>query len=261
MSGIFKRFFVKKKQEENSESEDYEFDSSSNPNFLTNPSEINKLLSDIEKSSSLCTISFQGVTEEFSSSILDVQVENQQIILDELIPKHGNELLSKKSEIKLSTIFNGIRLALKLRYVNSGSSRGIAYHKTYFPDRIYYPQRRESPRIQINSLNIPFSGISTRTQSTVGGYIFDLSRSGICISMQDNRARIQRGNTIKDCKISINDSIVFFDVGVRFVKIINPGSSKTLVGGVFENISSKKRTKLEYFIASLEREEIRKRKR
>jgi hypothetical protein len=78
--------------------------------------------------------------------------------------------------------------------------------------------------------------------------------------MQNNRARIQRGDTIRDCKIIINGSTIKFDLNIRFVKKINPGSDKTLIGGYFENISSKKITKLEHFITSLEREEIRKRK-
>ena len=74
----------------------------------------------------------EGVTEEFSSSILDIQLDNNLIILDELFPKHGNNLLINK-KIKLSTIHNGIRLALMLSDVISGSSRGIAYYKSAYP--------------------------------------------------------------------------------------------------------------------------------
>lgn len=260
MLDTIKKFFVKKADLEATDSETHEFDSLSNPNFLTDPGKINKLLFDVENVSPLCTITFEGISEQFSSSILDVNIKNQQIILDELIPENGNGLITQKDELKLSTIYNGIHLTFKLNIISEGSSRGIAYYKAPFPSRIYYPQRRKSPRFQINFLNIPFSGISARTQSSVGGYIYDLSRSGIAINMQNNRARIQRGNSIKDCKISIDDYTVVFDLSVRFVKKIDSNSGKILIGGYFENIPAKKLLKLTHFIATLEREEIRRRK-
>lgn len=261
MLGTIKRLFTNNEVTQDLDSEISEFEPTSNPNFLTDPDKINKLLKDIEDASPLCIITIEGCEEEFSSSILDVQVENGQIILDELLPKSGDELLKIKHELKLSTIFNGIRLAFKLSDIKIGTSRGISYYKSAIPKKIYYPQRRSSPRIQLTSLNIPFTGISKNRKTTVGGYIFDISRGGIAIITQSNRARIQRGDTIHHCRINIDGTSIDFDLNVRFVKTTNQGSGKTQIGGHYENISAKKLLKLEHFIVTLEREEIRKRKR
>jgi len=261
MLGKIKNIFSKKEESENSDSVFYDFEPSTNPNFLTDPGKIRKLLKDIESASPLCTANFEGTAEEISTSVLDIQHEKGQIILDELIPKHGNELLLDKKEFKLSTTFNGIRLAFKLSGIKTSSSRGIAYYKAAIPERIYYPQRRSSPRIKISSLNIPFTGVSKKTKSTVGGYIYDLSRGGIGIITNNNRARIQRGETINQCRITIDNTHINFDLEIRFVKTSQQRSSKTLIGGFFENIPSNKLHKLEHFITGLEREEIRKRKR
>jgi len=260
MLGTLKRFFKKQEKPTNSDAEIYDPELTSNPNFLTDARKINKLLKNIEEESPLCTISIEGTSEEFSSSILDIQLENQQIILDELIPEHGNELLNNAKHLKLTTIYNGIRLAFKLSHIKTGYSREIAYYKAAIPQRIYYPQRRSSPRIQLNTLNIPFSGISDRTKSTVGGNIFDLSRGGIGFIIPNNRARFQRGDLIKNCQISLDDCIMNFDLTVRFVKAANHGAGQTQIGGYFENITSKSQNKVERFVASLEREEIRKHK-
>ena len=248
-----------KKKEAPTTSDTYDPEPASNPNFLTNPDKINNILKEIEQASPLCTINIEGVTEEFSSSILDIQLDNNLIILDELFPKHGNNLLINK-KIKLSTIHNGIRLALMLSDVISGSSRGIAYYKSAIPNRIYYPQRRSIPRIQLTILNIPFSGISNRTKSSLGGHVFDLSRGGLGIVIPNNRARIQRGDSIKNCRITLDDHSISFDLAIRFVKTTNQETGKTQIGGYFENLSSKGQNKLEHFVATLEREEIRKRK-
>lgn len=260
MMGIIKKLLKKKEKPTEQGSEFYHPEQNSNPNFLTDPGKITRLLKNIEEASPLCTISIDGSTEHFSSSILDIQIDSKQIILDELLPKHGNELLISENKLKLSTIFNGIRLAFKLSDINTGSSHGIAYYKAAIPDRIYYPQRRSSPRIQITSLNIPFSGVSDRTKLSIGGYIFDLSRGGLGVNLSNNKARFLRGDTVKNCQINIDDHTIIFDLSVRFVKTSNHGTGRTQIGGYFENISSKNKKQLEYFVASIEREEIRKRK-
>lgn len=260
MLGSLKKFFG---NDENQAPESEFYDPmpvSNNPNFLTDPSKIYRLLKDIEEASPLCKINFEGVKEEFNSSILDVQSENQKIILDELIPFHGNELILKHNRLKLSTNFKGIGLSFKLFDIVEGSSRGIAFYKARIPQRIYYPQRRSSLRVQIHSLNIAFSGVINRTHSSIGGYIFDLSRGGVGIVCMSDRLRLQRGDIISQCKLILNDKTVNFDLAVRFVKTIGPGSNKVQIGGCFEKLSSKSQLKIEHIVVSLEREEIRRRK-
>lgn len=260
MLGKFKTFFKKK---ETITASELEFDApkpSSNPNFLTDPKKILDLLKDIEADSPLCTIVFEGKDDQYSSSILDVQIENNQLILDELLPASGNKLLISENKLKLSTIHKGIRLAFKLEGIKIGSSRGIAYYKAAIPDRIYYPQRRLTPRIQITTFNIPFSGISARTNTSIGASVFDLSRTGLAITIPNNIARLQRGDSIKNCHITIDKHDISFDLAVRFVKTANQSTGKTLIGGYFENTSSKSRNKLERFVTTIEREEIRNRK-
>ena len=229
-----------------------------NPNFLVEPDKIINLLTEIEVSSPLCTIQLEGMEEEYSSSILGIKPDKNLIILDELIPAEGNARLQQQKSLKLSTYHKGIYLSFNLSSIETGSSRGIVYYKSPLPSRIYYPQRRRAPRIEISSIDIAFTGVSERTGVNVSGYLFDLSRGGAGIDMPANRARIQRGDKIKNCKISFEDYTMDFDFSVRFVKAPSSTSTKVQIGGSFENLSSKSQSKLSYFITSLERVEIRK---
>jgi len=201
-----------------------------------------------------------GSEEEFSSSILDIQTAKKSILLDELTPQHGNKLICKKKTIKLSTYFNGIHLAFKLNKIQFGSTHGIVYYKADFPERIYYPQRRKSHRIEIKSLRISFSGIANKNDASIGGYLFDLSRGGIGIKLQDNRTRLQRVDYLKNCRFTLDDHCMEFDLIVRFAKRISPTNPQTIIGGYFENTPPRSQNKLSYFITALEREEIRKQK-
>lgn len=260
MLGTLKTFFTKKEAIIDSDPEFYDPEPRSNPNFLTDQVKIINLLKNMEEASPLCTINIGGTNEQFSSSILDIQLENNQIIIDELIPPHGNKLLDNQNTVKLSSIHKGIHLAFKLEQIESGDSRGITFYKTIIPDRVYYPQRRTSPRIHITTFNLLFSGITERTNATIGGAIFDLSRGGLGITIPNSIARFQRGELIRNCHITLNNQTIDFDLTIRFVKNSNKGHRRTLIGGNFENLSSKGKNRLERFIATLEREEIRNRK-
>jgi len=231
-----------------------------NPNFITDSDRIVSLLSDIEANSPLCTIKIDGVDEEYNSSILEIKADKALIVLDELIPKEGNTALQNVKSLKLSTFHKGIHLSFNLSGIEVGYSKGILYYKATLPDRIFYPQRRRSPRIEISSIDVAFSGASERTGISVNGYLFDLSRGGAGIDLPVNRARIQRGDRIKNCQISFDNYVMDFEFSVRFVKQSTINSSKVQIGGFFEKLSNKSSTKLSYFIASLEREEIRKQK-
>jgi c-di-GMP-binding flagellar brake protein YcgR len=262
MLGTLKAFFGKKESVPiTSDSEPYSLEPNANPNFLTDAKKINVLLKNIEEASPICTVTIEGTSDHFSTSILDVQLESNQITIDKLSPPHGNQLLAN-NKCKLSAIHDGIHLAFPLDSIETDSSRDISFYKVAIPNRIYYPQRRSSPRIQITALHIPFSGISERTKATVGGSIFDISRTGLClgISITNNIARLQRGDSLKNCRITFEDQTISFDLAVRFVKTANKKTGRTMIGGYFENFSSKSRQKLERFVAALEREEIRNRK-
>ncbi len=262
MFGKLKTFFSKNESITAPDSEFYNPEPSVNPNFLTDSKKIQNLLKHIEEASPICTITIEGSNEQFSSSILDVLLEDNQIIFDKLSPLHGNELVVNENKLKLSTIYDGIHLAFTLDTIETSSSQGNIYYKTAIPNRIYYPQRRSSPRVQIITLHIPFSGISERTKATVGGTIFDISRKGLSlgISISNNIARLQRGDSLKNCRITFENQTITFDLAVRFVKTTNKNTGKSLIGGYFENLSSKNRHKIERLVATLEREEIRNRK-
>ncbi len=259
MFNKLKSLFGKVEADQQTEDED-DLSNFQNPNFITDPDRILNLLIEIEQSSPLCAVHVDGASNDYSSSILGIKADKNLIMLDELNPKEGNEELQKSRSLKLSLFHKGIHLSFNLVNLELGYSRGITYYKAELPERIFYPQRRRSPRIEISTVNIPFSGVSERTGLSVSGYLFDLSRGGAGVELSANRARVQRGDRIKNCQIEIDEYLVDFDFQIRFAKPPVVNSTKFQIGGFFENLSSRSHTKLSHFIASLERVEIRKQK-
>ncbi len=231
-----------------------------NPNFLTDTAQINKLLKSIEQQAVLCTITFTNSDEEFSSSILDVKPHERTLYLDALTPDHGNSNIGNNTPLKLSTHLNGIHLAFKLTQLETYNSQGIAYYKAPFPERVFYPQRRKSLRVKPSTSHIPFSGRISKNDASLGGTVYDISRSGIGIKISNTHSRILRGDKIEKCYIMLEDYRLDFEMTVRFTKKSNSDSQPTLIGGTFEKLSNQSQKKLARFLISLEREEIRKNK-
>lgn len=259
MLGKIKNIFSKARPKEEKAVEENLL-ATDNPNFLTEPDKIIKILSEVEANSPLCTIQIKGLDENFSSTILSVDAGKNLLLLDELVPKEGNAELQRCKSLKFSAFHKGIHLSFSISDIEIGISRGITYYKGSIPNRIYYPQRRKAPRIEIRKSNIQFYGISERTKVPVSGSLFDLSRGGAGINVPLNRARILRGDRLTNCQISFEDYLMDFDFDVRFVKSTAVGSSNLQIGGVFDKLSLKSQSKLSHFITSLERLEIRRQK-
>ena len=231
-----------------------------NPRFITEHDKIVKLIKAISASSQLCPVTINGSKKIFSTSLIDFQPEQGYLILDEISPIEGNSILQIVKTLKLSAVAYGLPLSFKLDIISHGLKRGIPYYKADLPNRIYYPQRRKAPRIFIRgSSTIHFLAQPKKTGMPITGEVFDLSRGGLCINLADIEVNFERGDIIKNCRITLPDKYaVTFDLAVRSAKPLR--EHKTQVGGYFLNMPPKSKRKLDYYVALLERESIRKQK-
>ena len=230
-----------------------------NPNFITEQGRIQKLIGTIEASSQLCTVTIKGSKKIFSTSIIDFQPEQDCLILDELSPIEGNSLLQAVKVLKLSAYVNGIHLSFKLHVFAHGLKKGFPYYKTVLPTRIYYPQRRKVPRVFIESHTTYFHAQPHKTGNPLIGDVVDLSRGGLCINLTGISVNYERGDILENCWLTLPDGYrLNFDLAVRSVKTLREHNIQ--VGGHFLNMQPKSKKKLEYFVALLERESIRKQK-
>lgn len=228
-----------------------------NPNFLTDPDQIIKLINAIAASPHLCTITFSGSKKPFTTSIIELQADKGYFVLDELRPTKGNQLLHKKQVLKLSAFLNGVHLAFLLRIVGHSNNSTPFHYTASLPKRIYYPQRRTAPRIFIRSNALKFHTTSCLSSTSLSGTVFDLSRNGACINITGARKLpFARGDVIKDCFIELPGELTLhFDLSIRFFKTNR--NNKTQIGGYFVNLPPQNQKKLDSFIAKLEREIIR----
>lgn len=237
-------------------------ESSHNPNFVTEPTKITQILKAIEDQAGFCTIELNNSDETYTSNIIAVQENKNLIFINELRPEHGNPKLKQCKQLKLTTYLNNIHLSLVLKDLSAENSQHTTYYKAPLPERIYYPQRRKSPRISITTYQLTFQGTSSRNKFTIGGSAFDISRGGISLIIDNTIARIQRNDQLTNCVLILPDqSKIHFDLVIRFLKPYSNSRNKLMIGGYYCRVKSiKEQKQLEHFFALAERSEIRKQK-
>lgn len=230
-----------------------------NPNFVSQRAKVIKLLQQLANAPHRCTATLEDADEIFTTTLLDVRENDGALILDTLNSSFGNNLLLTHKSAKLSTYLNKVPVTFTLDQVSAVQQDASVYFKAPLPSRVYYPQRRSSPRINVPTANLGFQGMLSDTGMTVGGYVSDLSRQGLAVYFNDERHTIHRGDRLEHCLIDLpGGQQISFDVSVRFLKRQNPGSPKKQIGGLFENMAVQSQNALERYICALEREQIRK---
>ena len=229
-----------------------------NPNFINEPEQILCILNKIKSDGLLCSLNLDNKGNRYTTSLIRVHAQEEYIILDEISSDSGKQIFTAGSNIKLSVFYNEINLCFSLSSLELVSSHDNAYYKAALPKSIYYPQRRASRRIPLNSCDISFQGISVESQIPIWGNVDNISRSGIGVTFHNNNAPIERGKKLTDCRVLLPENYVFnFDLSIRFAKQHDLYSKTTRIGGYFENISPERQKKLERYVAMLERKEIR----
>jgi c-di-GMP-binding flagellar brake protein YcgR len=232
----------------------------SNPRFLRKSTQITHLLGQLKEEGSLFTIFIDGVEESFASTILAIRPEERCLLFDELNSKTGHELLLKTGKFKAQASHNGVDAIFTIDSLEKGDSKGIAYYKVPLPDEIYYPQRRGSRRIRLqSSQSIPFHATITTGNTPLLGHLQNISSTGIG-ALISSRLPCRRGDLLQNCRIPLPDgSTINFDLTIRALNS-NQMSQKVYLGGFFKNIDSSSRKKLERFIIKAEREQIKQNK-
>ncbi|NOT11304.1 MAG: flagellar brake protein [Methylococcaceae bacterium] len=256
MFGTLRKVFIPETDQENSYLAEKD-----NPNFITDPNKIVTLIQQIIESPPLCTVSIPNCNTAFFTSILEIRPEKGVLIFDSLMPQHGNKLLNQIDALKLSTFINGVHLSFLLQEVTTERLFSQTVYQALLPQNIYYPQRRSSPRIQTDLNTISFHGVSRNTGIPLKGYVFDISRTGLCVNFSRSGNNVQSGDKLTSCLIHLPDEYTFaFDLSLRSVRKSSLNNLQRMAGGFFNGLTPQMQHKLDRAISALERQQIRKRK-
>ncbi|MBT5231962.1 MAG: hypothetical protein HOM11_16985, partial [Methylococcales bacterium] len=209
----------------------------------------------------LARVHLPSDTNEYNSAIISADREHKTFDLDELTPEEGNPLLLKDHHVTINAQVRGISVHFEAELKHSKTSSGVALHTFHFPKVVEYLQRRSFFRAKLSAGNpISFSGIHPDTRKRITGNLTDISIQGIGATIYYN-GQIYRGEKFKSCRLTLpNHETISLSIEVKQVKKIKT-NSQFHIGCIFSEIDSNARKKIERMIRTIERKQLRSKKK
>ena len=181
-----------------------------------------------------------------------------QLVLDELMPKQGNELIQPGQAIVISCSHQGVEYKFKTRIVEIERDKDSVLYFAEQPCKISKSQPRNAYRVPVKKFtSIPIS-IITKGRGILKGSLADISNSGVGISIPKSISPpIHNNERINSCYITLdNGETLEFSLQVKHV-VFNSFDQSTYVGGSYLDFKKQSKRTLDKLVARLQREERR----
>ncbi|ALP52626.1 hypothetical protein Tel_05400 [Candidatus Tenderia electrophaga] len=217
---------------------------------------ISALLQKLLEQRVLLTVKLENHATPFSSAVIEVNRDGDFIILDELKPEAGNELISKNPSLQLQGAVDGVTLGFAAKVSEFGQEDGICFYKLPIPEQAEYHQRRQAVRVKVSAAN-PLAVTFTDNNGThYDGDIEDLSIGGLRARFGDDLPHsLETGMELNcaflippDNKEKLNSRFI-----VRVVKHEKDGQRPAFLGGQFLGLEKQLERKLQRAIMTLQR--------
>jgi len=215
-----------------------------------------RLLERMVKRHTPLTTQVPGHEELYTSYIVDV--DRLYVLLDELLPSSGHELLLEERSLRVTGKLDGIeiRFITTLERVDV-QDKMVTYHMG-LPRQLEYRQRRMNYRVHI-PMTKKLRAIIDNEDGTVNeGELHDLSRGGAGLIFPDDKPVVEPG-LLQECAIELSDEEwLYCAVELRYSKNFPP-RERQLIGARFFDLGPAQERLIGRCISELEREFIRKR--
>ncbi|MDH5190457.1 MAG: flagellar brake protein [Gammaproteobacteria bacterium] len=239
---------------ENNKSSNYD----SQTEKISNPARITAILKNIIEARTLLRVTLPGSPKGYNSALLEVNREGNYVLLDELNPKEGHDILLKAKKLAVFTHLNGVDVGFIGHLADAFYQDDIAVYRVQLPKILNYHQLRQHFRIPIGITEIPVK-IIIDNEITLEGELHDISSGGLCIRFTTEvPANLKRGKLADSCVVDFPDGNRLeskFEIRYRGNE---DEKKRTLIGGQFVNLERNKQRMIERYVASLDREMRRK---
>lgn len=222
---------------------------------ISNPAKISRLLERFTKGYNPLAVQIKGHKELYTSSI--ISVDEKQILLDELLPSTGNQLLMAEHALQATGKLDGVDVRFTTSLKHTDDENTLTFYMN-LPERIEYRQRRLSYRARIPMSMQLTVVIENKNSPKTKGTLRDLSYGGAGIIFLADDSHIKTGIQY-DCIIKLPDGEdINCTIRLRYSKNI-PSQKTQLIGVQFTGLLPEQSRHIGRCINELEREFIEKR--
>ncbi|MEJ2059488.1 MAG: flagellar brake protein [Gammaproteobacteria bacterium] len=230
---------------------------------ITSPRQIAEFLKKMETRCNLVSARLHDHPQAFTTAILKVDTRKNRLMLDELMPRDGNDLLTPGDPLVLRGQCHGTRFGLQTHVAEHGEEDGASFFWLPFPDELHYQQRRSAFRIRVGlGLDAGVRLGDEQDAVLAEGDLFDLSAGGFSVMLPGSTAiDLQPGDRLSRCRIELpNHGTITVETEIRHIST-HPKYGCTLIGITFVNLAPELLRQVQRCVTFLEREQLRKQPR
>jgi c-di-GMP-binding flagellar brake protein YcgR len=229
---------------------------------LTAADDISNLLNKIYAKHSLLSVTIDSPDEFYGSTIIEINENENYLVIDELYPVEGHNLVEIGTRLTFNTQYSGAFVNFTSTVDAVAENEKAAYYKISMPKELEYHQRRNTYRIATN-INEPIQvNLVNEDEELIKAELRDLSHGGLCLRVNKIPLMlIHNGSYIPTCLIQVDkNKKILSSLNICHVETIKE-TGTLRIGAEFAAMSKIDRRELEHLIASLERAIIQKIKR
>lgn len=233
----------------------------SEPQHINHPVQIAGILRRLQDAHALIHVSLPGQGNSWLSTIIEVQQNHGQLLIDELSPREGNGALQRARRAIISAQIQGVDISFATNLIESDEADGMLFYRMAMPETVRYWQRRDSFRARVSAATVVPVHIGRDDGTQLSGELFDISIGGVGTRHKAPKGMLPLlGEVCKDCRIVLpGRQEITCALEIRYVG--NGDRNSLRIGARFVDIQRPSLKQVENFIAHLERENLRKRRR
>ena len=220
---------------------------------ITSPAKISRMLARLTRHYSPVRVHIPGHKKHYNSCI--VNVDEEHVLLDELLPTTGHQLLVTEGALQVTGNYDGsiIQFFTTLERVDD-KDKIITYHMN-LPSVLEYRQRRQNFRVPIPMSRKLHVIIDNDSDEVDKGELHDLSHGGAGIIFLAETAIVEAGRPY-ECAIELPDAdLIYCTVELRYSKELASKQAK-IIGVQFVGLSPLQSQLIGHCIIELERDFI-----
>ena len=221
---------------------------------------IRHILNELQREKALLTALVDGNENAFTTAILELDEKGDAMVVDELVPAPGENVIVPGSGLWLLGQVQGIKTAFKSSVLEVGEEDRLPFYRVAFPATIRHQQRRKSYRAPV-ALSIRSEVRLQREDGlSLAGQLRDLSVGGLSVMLKVLREieALSPGLTFTECDLELpGEGHVSVQAEIRHLHT-DPIRKTLYLGLAFQELPPQDQRLIQRSVSHLERELLRK---
>ncbi len=223
--------------------------------YLTDRSEIERVLCIFRDRSSPVQLRFGTAEDQYTARILEVTAKT--FLLEDIRPRNGLRLMRNGEPFSLAGRVDGVYAHVaELRVVEAAEDRGVPYFVLNLPTEVLYQQRRRAARFRL-PLNVTKDGARItlhRADRNLVGYLVDISAGGCRVVIDiGSDPQLQQNEVVERTDIEIPQVLALTARTIIRHHDYNKKIGRLACGVEFVSMQVRDRRHLEQFIQRIAR--------